>query len=289
MVSVPFVTVIIPVYNNPSGVAKALDALMTQSYPADRFEVVVGDNGSRDDTNMVVRGYAAQYGDRVRWVIEDKVQSSYAARNRAISIARGEILAFTDSDCVPHPSWIEEGVAGLERQNAACGGGRVEFTFKRDRPNASEYLDATNSLDQRRYVEQEGFAATANFFARRDLFRRQGLFLAELISGGDYEFGRRVTGAGEKLVYLEDAVVEHPARDSFRAVLKKRRRVARGAMQLDKLGMRERSGSQWRLILPARSWPKDKRWSSTLTLWDKMQLLILQTLARWVSLYTWLR
>ncbi|MBM3933410.1 MAG: glycosyltransferase [SAR202 cluster bacterium] len=277
----PFVSVIIPVYNNTDGIHKAITALMAQTYPADRFEVVVADNNSNDGTGAIVDTLAERYPGRVRRVVESRVQTSYAARNKGIEEARGEVFAFTDSDCIPDARWIEAGVAGLVREDAACGGGGVEFTFHRERPNVYEYFDSARKLNQRSYVVDSGFAATANFFARARLFTDYGPFLGDLVSGGDYEFGRRVTARGEKLIYIEDAVVGHPARRTYREIVKKSRRVAQGQRQLAQRGLLKRPRAGWRQILPARSWPKDGKWDRTLTLIEKAQLLWVQTAIRW--------
>ncbi|MCK4793851.1 MAG: glycosyltransferase, partial [Desulfobacteraceae bacterium] len=206
-----FVSVIIPVYNDPVGIDKCLKALVEQTWPRDAYEIIVADNRSTDETQCIIQNYAEKYPELVRLVVENDIQSSYAARNKGLQAARGEILAFTDSDCVPEQDWIEAGIKALQHQKAACGGGRITFFFKDKRPNIYEYLDSARTLNQQAYVEQVGFAATANFFARRELFERYGKFRYNLVSGGDYEFGRRLTTAGEKMIFISGAIVQHPA------------------------------------------------------------------------------
>jgi glycosyltransferase involved in cell wall biosynthesis len=86
----PFVSVIIPVYNDPGRIRVALEALLHQTYPADAYEVIVADNGSTDETPGVVDEFDKKRPGLVRMVVEDKIQSSYAARNKALAAARGE-------------------------------------------------------------------------------------------------------------------------------------------------------------------------------------------------------
>ncbi len=284
MTSAPFVSVNIPVYNNPDGVDLLLGGLAAQTYARDSYEVIVADNGSTDETPSVIDCYVKDAPDLVRVVSEDEIQGSYAARNKGIAAARGKILAFIDSDCDPALDWVEQGVAGLDSRSAAAGGGRIEFTFAADTPNVYEYLDSARKLDQKNYVEVSGFAATANFFARSSLFGRCGVFRPDLVSGGDYEFGRRMTRAGEKLVYMPEAVVRHPARDTFHALLQKSKRIAVGKKRLQELGLLEHGKLSVRQLVPILSWPKDGRWDQTLTTTAKLRLLLLQNyflMVRW--------
>jgi glycosyltransferase involved in cell wall biosynthesis len=251
-----FVSVVIPVYNDTLGIHKALKALVNQTYPRDAYEIIVADNGSRDGTRTVVEQFQAQYPDLVHLVVENEVQGSYAARNKGVRAAQGEILAFTDADCIPIPEWLEEGVKAIVEENAAFAAGQIKMTFQGKESNIWEYLDAARKLNQRAYVEDAGFGATANLFVRRDLFDKYGLFRDDLQSGGDYEFGRRLTKSGEKLVYAERAIVHHPARRTFKSILKKSRRVARGEKQLQEMGLLgPGSVLSWRSLIPVRRCP----------------------------------
>ena len=279
-----FVSVIVPVYNDAVGIEIALHALVVQTYPHDTHEIVVTDNGSTDETPQVVKRFQEQYPDLIHLVVEDQIQSSYAARNRGIQAAQGAILAFMDADCIPAVTWLEAGVRALEEQSAACGGGRIVFTYKSDRPNVYEYFDSARKLKQESYVRNAGYAATANFFARRRLFEEYGLFRSDLVSGGDYEFGRRVTVQGEKIVYIPDAVVRHPARSTFKATYKKSKRIALGQKQLEKLGLLEHGRLSLSQLRPVHSYPVDKRWSGTLSGWEKVQLIFLLNFIRWLNL-----
>lgn len=251
----PFVTVIIPVLESPEGVRLTLEALLRQSYAPHRYEVLVTDNGSRDDTPDVVNAFAEAQPGRVRLLTELDRRSSYAARNVGVEEARGTILAFTDADCVPSPDWIANGVRTLEETGAAYAAGHVRMTFQGTEPNLWEYYDAVGKMNQRRYMERYGFGATANLFVRRDRMAEHGRFRGDLVSGGDYEFGRRLARAGEIGVYAPDAVVEHPARATARAILKKQRRIVRGRRQLEQLGALEHGRLTWRSFLPVRRCP----------------------------------
>ena len=277
----PFISVIIPVYNDPERIRKALDALVAQTYPRESYEIIVADNGSNDDTPRIVDEYRGEYPRLVRVVFENKIQSSYAARNKAITEARGNIFAFTDSDCVPEPDWIEVGMCELKNKKASCGGGHITFFYKAERPNLYEFYDSSRKLNQQSFVAKAGFAATANFFAERRLFEKHGLFRYDLISGGDYEFGRRLTRGGENLIYIPNAVVMHLARSTFREIYKKSKRVAIGQKELQSLGLLEHGTLSWRRWLPVVGYIKTKEANFI----QKGYLLLLANFFRYMNLF----
>jgi len=233
---VPFVSVIVPVYNDPIGISNLLSFLAVQTYASDSFEVIVCDNGSSDNTKKVVIDNPHKIRN-LSLVVEKDTQSSYAARNKAIKNSSGEIIAFTDSDCLPSPSWIENGVKSI-LLGADLVGGHITVTTEPEF-NIWSYLDSSRKLNQRSYVEDASFAATANLFVKKEKIIVHGDFISNLISGGDYEFGRRLVSNGCKLVYCRISEIKHPARNSFKEILKKTKRVAKGQKELEKLGLLE--------------------------------------------------
>lgn len=249
----PFVSVIVPVWNDTARLARCLRALEEQTYPGDLYEVVVVDNGSGEPVGPVVmRHYCAS-------LVRETKPGSYAARNTGLAYARGEVVAFTDADCLPAPDWIEQGVARLrldgERSVVA---GRVEiFPRTPQRPNAVEQYEMLFALSQSDYVRKFKFGATANLFARREAFERVGPFLSEIKSGGDLEWVRRAVGLGYELVYSDETRVRHPARSSLSQLYTKTVRIAGGVHDLRRIKGREYlefgRGPLWELLPPVRA------------------------------------
>jgi glycosyltransferase involved in cell wall biosynthesis len=227
----PFVSVVVPVWNDAGRLTRCLGALEGQTYPGHLYEVVVVDNDSAEAVAGVVESHA-----RAR-VVREARAGSYAARNAGVARARGEVIAFTDADCVPAPDWLERGVARLTRgEGCAVVAGRVEiFPRPTGRPNAVERYEMLVALAQSEFVSRYGFGATANLFTLREVFERAGPFLAEVKSGGDLEWGRRVTGRGYRLVYADDVRVSHPARASLSELYAKTVRVAGGLHDLKRI------------------------------------------------------
>lgn len=215
----PFVSVIIPVYNDSDRLHKALTALYYQTYPYSRYEVIVVNNGS-DDCNKV-KAVVKQFPN-VQLLHELK-RGCYAARNRGIISAKGEVFAFTDSDCIPANDWIAAGVqAFLAQPNIGLVAGHIEFFFKGDRPTVAEYIDSIFYLRQKDYVRHH-YGATANVFTSRKILETVGLFNDRLPSVGDKEWGQRVFEAGYEVIYSPNAVVHHPARNRKQLMAKARR------------------------------------------------------------------
>ncbi len=246
----PFVSVIVPVFNDPERIALCVEALLTQTYPHERYEIVVIDNGSTDATCSVIQRYG------VTLLVEDQKQSSYAARNKGLHHARGEILAFTDSDCIPASDWLAAGVARLVAMpHTGLVGGKIDLFFKNARqPTAAELYDRVTAFPQQAFIEKEHFGATANVFTFRHIFDRVGVFNDTLKSGGDREWGNRVFAAGCPLIYAEEACVQHPARDSLDELYRKAMRVTEGLYQLNQKHNRSLikllKGVAWELIPP---------------------------------------
>lgn len=205
-IDLPFVSVVVPAYNERPTIAACIEALLAQDYPADRREIIIVDNNSNDGTPDIVGNYP------VRLAFERETQTSYAARNRGIALAEGEIIAFLDADCIADKNWLENltrpfddpavGVAGGRRasQEPDSGAGLVEL-----------FLAQTHIHDERLYhpSEPKGFP-TANVAYRAVALDRVGVFDAAMPIGGDVDLAWRVQVYGGYLgIYVPDAVVYH--------------------------------------------------------------------------------
>ena len=226
----PFVSVIVPVFDDSERLALCLESLEGQTYPKNRYDVIVVDNGSAESIKPVVARFR-----QARAAYESR-PGSYAARNTGISLAKGDVLAFTDADCIPSRDWIEKGVA-VFLSTPQCGlvAGRIDLVLRSpDCPTAVELYEARTGLRQKQYVEIGGFGATANLFTSREVFALVGRFNADVKSGGDIEWGQRVSSHGYRVIYAEEARVAHPARHSLRQLYRRVARVVGGLHDLNR-------------------------------------------------------
>ena len=222
--STPLVSVIVPTFNDSKRLKRCLSSLENQSYPKQFYEVIVIDNNSEEDIKLIVDQFNQAQ------VTYENCQGSYTARNKGISVAKGTIFGFTDSDCIPTANWIEQGVRTLSKTpNCGLVAGKVQLFFKDpQKPTIFEIYDRMNFLRQKHYIKNYRFGATANLFTSKEVFEAVGLFNPDLKSGGDSEWGKRVFAAGYTQLYADDVLVAHPARYQWKEIRKKAVRVTEG-------------------------------------------------------------
>ena len=217
LASAPKVSVIVPHYRDLSGLALCLSALGRQSYPKDRFEVIVADNASPEGPAAIAEVIA----ERAQLVVvPDK--GAGPARNGGVAASSGEVLAFIDSDCVAEPSWIEEGVKALESFDFVGGRVRV-LVADPERVTPVEAFERVFAFDFKTYIERKGFTGAGNLFCPRPLFLRVGGFKTGVSE--DVEWSRRAQADGFALGYAPLAVVGHPARRSWTELVSKWKRI----------------------------------------------------------------
>lgn len=181
-------------------------------------------------------------------LFSEREAGSYAARNRGAAQASGEILSFTDADCLPDEAWIENILAHYTGQDGTfLLSGQVKMfstTNSLSQLSFAESYDYSFGINQDLYSRQ-GVAATANLSVPRNVFNSLGGFNTALLSGGDTDFCLRAKMMHYNLVYSESAFVWHPLRGSALEILKKSRRLIGGKL----------ANAGWRAFFQALSPP----------------------------------
>jgi glycosyltransferase involved in cell wall biosynthesis len=205
-------SVVVPARNAGIDLQNLLEALAQQTIPRERFEILIGDDGSTD-------GSTSNLTTEDGWVriARGSQKSSDAARNRAARLARSEVLAFCDADCLPQPEWLEEGITALV--DADLAGGPIRGRWS-EQPTLWTLLDLDTFTDQERAIKS-GFAVTGNLFVRREIFERVDGFDDELHYWGDFDFAQRCVEAGARLVLAPNAVASHPTYNAAWPFLRK--------------------------------------------------------------------
>ena len=225
------ISVIIPVYNDPEGLRDTLESLVDQNFE-EYYEILPVDNNSTDNTGEVIQEFEREYPDLVRGLEENEIQSSYAARNKGIKGAEGDILCFLDADMWVESSYLSDIARYFERNpEVDYIGCNVELVSNKD-SLASRY-NLLSGFPVEDYIEGSNFAPTCCLAIRKNVFDEVGLFDDRLVSGGDMEFGERANQAGLKQEFAKGITLYHPTRDSLRSLLKKSFRVGKGHGQLD--------------------------------------------------------
>jgi mycofactocin system glycosyltransferase len=207
----PTVTVVVPVRDRPGGLAACLVSLDGVRYPRERLDVVVVDDGS---------ALPAAVPAGVRLVRIERPQGPAAARNAGARVARGEVLAFLDSDCLAEPAWLEALVHELADPEVAAAGGRV--VAARERTWLERYEAVRSPLDLGQVRSGAGparpvpYLVTASLAIRRSDFEAVGGFDPALRWGEDVDLSWRLVEAGCRLVYQPAARVRHWHRGTVR-------------------------------------------------------------------------
>lgn len=223
-------SVIIPVFNDPDGIRTTLESLTGQTTLIN-YEVIVVDNGSDDKTREVVKEYCKMYPDTVFMHNENEIQSSYAARNTGISQASGEIIAFLDADMWVDKDYIQKVYCSMVENERKYMGCNVNVTTTNN--SSVGRWNEIHGFPIERYIRENHFAPTCCLVVHKEIFEKLGEFDQRMISSGDLEFGQRVYEQGFKQIYEPDITVHHPARESFRSLIEKKVRIARGHVQME--------------------------------------------------------
>lgn len=231
----PSVTVVVPVRNCEKTIGKALDALVNLDYPRDKLEVVVVDGISVDGTKEIVERYPV----RMR---TQSAEGLNQARNNGLESSKGEIIAYTDGDCVVSPDWLRKIVGNFTDPQVGAVGGNVEG-YKKDNMFA-QYAD--NSVirvmpfsSQRVTLDRlRPFLYTpgCNMAFRRSTLEKAGLFNTQIRNGFDeFETLERIIKMGYKIIFDPEVLVQHQHRSSLREILKQAFNYGTGGALLVKL------------------------------------------------------
>ncbi|WP_261525494.1 glycosyltransferase family 2 protein [Burkholderia multivorans] len=203
----PVVSVVVPTYRRPDLLERCLDALSVQVFDPTTYEIIVVDDDPAGSARPVVDACRARMTDvpAIRYLSAPDTQGPAGARNVGWRSARGALIAFTDDDTIPDPTWLRHGAAALLAEpSAAAAAGRIEVPL---RPRPTDYERDAAGLAHAEF-------ATANCFVRRAALERVGGFDERFTRAwredADLMFALR-EHAGP-IVEVEDARIVHPVR-----------------------------------------------------------------------------
>jgi glycosyltransferase involved in cell wall biosynthesis len=216
-------SVVICTYNRAAYLEKTLESVVKQRYPKERFEIVIVDNNSPDDTKAVSLSFQERHKNRIiRYLIETQQGISFG-RNKGVSEAEGELIAFIDDDETIDPDYLNH----LDRfftdyPKASLCGGPVVPVWEASPPDwLSPYTmrliaGAYDKGREIKMVRPNDYPGTGHATFKRDLFLRYGGFNTELgrkgnslIGGEDKDFFLRLIQNGVKCYYFPLAVIYH--------------------------------------------------------------------------------
>ena len=194
--TLPFVSVIIPAFNEEKHIGRCLDSLKQQDYPSPCFEIIVVDNGSSDNTV----GIAKEKGVEVLILPLGKVG---AVRNLGAKNAKGSVLAFIDADCLAGREWIASAVSSLNNPKVGAVGGFCKL------PSQPVWVERAWVLGERKGDSKTKALAGGSFIVRRDIFEVLKGFDENINAGEDSLLSSQICGMGYDLLFLESCSVIH--------------------------------------------------------------------------------
>lgn len=177
-----FVSFIIPAYNAHNHIGRCLEAIKAIDHPRDRFEIVIADNGSSDDTLEI----AGRFTDKI---IIDAATSVGRLRNLGAARSAGDLFVFIDSDCIIRPDWLKKATAYFKDDAIGAVGARTYVLTS----EAGWIEDAWGAYrDKDRGVKEARWVISAAMAVRKESFLAIGGFDEALVSCEDVEFGYRM-------------------------------------------------------------------------------------------------
>ena len=235
----PLISVVIPVLNGEALLPKCLASLRSQDYPLDRLEIIVADGGSTDRTREIASAFGAR-------IVHNVGRTVAPGRNVGFSASQGDLVAFSDDDCVMDAQWLHRAVPYFADPNVGGVGGPTlmpgdETSFGR----AVAFLFRlgvafAGSVHRERVpavTEAEDLPGCNAFYRRRALEAVMPACEA-LLTCDDVELNFRVRRAGFRLLSVPDVKVWHYKRPTPRRLWRQMYRFAIGRVQV---GRRDRA------------------------------------------------
>lgn len=209
-------SIIIPVHNAAQTIKRCLQAVQLQRLPPGAScELIVVDDGSTDETAVIIETFS------VTTIHHKRKRGAAAARNSGIAAAQGEIILFTDADCLPQENWVQEMIRPFaDRAVIGCKGIYAsQQTSLAARFVQIEYEDKYDLLRKQAAID---FIDTYSAAYRADILKTCGGFDEQIYYVEDQELSFRLAAEGHKMVFQPTAVVTHQHSDTLRRYLRKK-------------------------------------------------------------------
>ena len=246
MENTPFVSVVIPTYNRKEMLKKCLDSLFNQTYPRDKYEIIVVNDGSTDGTEEVLKYYADNAQKVLKWFSQENKGVS-AATNLGIQNSKGEIICFTGDDCIAERDWIKNLVGSFSDSRISSIGGEV----KAHGPDniIEKYSEKKGILNQKKFRNS---IITGSAAYRKDVLDEIGGFDTDLRNCVDIDISMQVRLSGYELGYNPKAIVYHHHISTLKGLIKQQFYYGKGNARLNKKYTEDFKPSYNMILIPLK-------------------------------------
>lgn len=220
-ISLPYISIIVPSYNEERRIADCIASIKNQDYPENRFELIIVDGGSRDRTASIAHEMGCNVATELK-------RGRAAACNRGIALSRGDIVAFTDADCVLPSNWLREIARVFQSLSdvAIVGGPSRTPESSSDLAQAAGFLVTLFT-----WVSFLGVAERVvgcNCAYRKATIAKVGGFDESLPTAEEIDLHHRVSRAGFHIRWNPSMFVWHYRRETVRKFVKQQFRFGLG-------------------------------------------------------------
>jgi glycosyltransferase involved in cell wall biosynthesis len=204
------VSVVIPTWNRKDLLTEVLESLARQTYPVEKYEIIVCDDGSTDGTAEMIADFKKSFAGTLVYHRMPQNCGPAKCRNVAVGIARGHLIAFTDSDCRVSPDWLALGVSAFASERVAIATGTI---FHKPEQQVTYFSRSHDAVTQ----EHPSYPAQNAMF-RKSVFLQFGGFEETLcfrnfrnrqVECADTDLAWRIKEGGFDTVFVKDMVVYH--------------------------------------------------------------------------------
>ena len=209
----PFVSLVVPVYNGESTIKECLDSIMALDYSREKLEVIAVDDGSTDKTMSILKNYPVK-------LVQEEHGGYPSAMNAGLMVAQGEIRVIVDADTYVEKAWLTKILEEFKDEKVGIVSGYVAT-----KPNAKFWARIVGFESEDRYDQMKSkyvdFITSTCTAYRKEVFDQVGLFNETLKRGSDEDLAERASKAGWKIVLNKGAYCYHDWSSSIRRYFKK--------------------------------------------------------------------
>ncbi|RCV66164.1 Glycosyltransferase involved in cell wall bisynthesis [Methanophagales archaeon] len=208
------VSVVISTYNRKELLKECIESLFDQTYPKDKYEIIIVDDGSIDKTKEMVKGLMKKSPCSLRYFKQEN-KGPATARNKGIKNAMGEIIAFTDDHCIADKDWLFH-ISSCFFRNSNISGVRGKVKLNSEGPLAE-------ALTKYIYKSKGSFATNNIAYKKKVLEEIDGFDESfPLPASEDIDLGLRIINKGHIIKYEDKAIVWHPCETDWNTFKKRR-------------------------------------------------------------------
>lgn len=224
--TLPFVSALLVTRNEKDYIRMSLMSLIYQTYPKDRYEIIIIDGGSVDGTLDIIKELQENYTtDSFSInVVPNPKKILATGWNIGVRTAKGDYVVRIDAHATAEPDFIEKSVETLQRVDAVCVGGKLTSKSLNGEENVISYVLSSPfgvGNSSFRVSEQEGYADTAVYgLYKKDIFEKAGYFDEKMVRNQDIEMHSRIKKEGGKFYFNPEIKSTYYTRNTVKKMLK---------------------------------------------------------------------